>query len=137
MKFDSPSVLNPETNQFEPLTIDDLAGLGRSSSNGIAGARFSSSNQSAAWASVTDAPESGKKLVITDIVISVDTDMRVDFSVESANGTIIESVYMKASTTANLVTRAKRKLATADKKLQVKTSASGNITVNAYYYSEA
>lgn len=103
---------------------------------GIAGARFTSADQSGAVASVTSAPTSGQKLVITDIIISVDSAMRVDFNCESS-GTVIETVYMAANSTVNLITRSKRKLATADKKLQVQTSASGNISVNAFYYSEA
>jgi hypothetical protein len=107
------------------------------SANGIAGVRFTSADQSGAFASVTSAPTSGQKLVITDIIISVDTAMRVDFAVESATGTVIESIYMAANSTVNVITRSKRKLATADKKLQIKTSASGNISVNAFYYSEA
>lgn len=110
-------------------------GASWTTANGIAGARFTSADQTAAVASVTSAPTSGQKLVITDIIISVDTAMRVDFTVESS-ATVIESVYMAANSTVNLITRSKRKLATADKKLQVKTSAAGNISVNAFYYSE-
>lgn len=113
------------------------AGANWTAGNGIAGARFTSADQSAAAAVVTSAPTSGQKLVITDLIISVDTAMRVDFSVESSAGTVIESIYMAANSTVNLVTRSKRKLATADKKLAVRTSASGNISVNAFYYSEA
>lgn len=111
------------------------AGAGWTATCGIAGARFTSADQSGAVASVTDAPISTKKLVITDLIISVDTAMRVDFSVESS-ATVIESVYMSANSTVNLITRSKRKLATADKKLQVQTSIAGNISVNAFYYSE-
>lgn len=111
-------------------------GAAWTTATGIAGARFTSADQSGAVASVTSAPTSGQKLVITDIVISVDTAMRVDFTVESASGTVIESIYMAANSTVNLITRGKRKLATADKKLQVRTSVSGNISVNAFYFSE-
>lgn len=103
---------------------------------GVAGARFTSADQSAAVASITDAPTSGQKLVITDIEISVDTAMRVDFK-EETTGTIISSIYMAASSTVHLITRSKRKLATVNKKLQVQTSATGNISVVAFYYSEA
>ncbi len=118
----------------KPVPVSD-AGPAWTTSNGIAGARFTSVDQSAAVASVTDSPTSGKKLVITDIIISVDTAMRVDFTVESS-ATVIETIYMAANTTVNVITRGKRKLATADKKLQVKTSVAGNISVNAFYYSE-
>lgn len=103
--------------------------------NGVAGARFTSADQSGAVASVSDAPTSGQKLVITDCVISVDTAMRVDFSVESS-ATVIETVYMAANSTVNLVTRAKWKLPTVNKKLQIQTSVAGNISVNPRYHSE-
>lgn len=103
---------------------------------GVAGARFTSADASGAAASVTDAPTSGQKLVITDIEISVDTAMRVDIK-EETSGTIIASIYMAANTTVNLCTRSKRKLATANKKLQIQTSVAGNISVGAFYYSEA
>lgn len=105
-------------------------------SHGISGAIFSSANLSSGFIPITDAPVSGSKLVITDIIISVDTDMKVDFAVESATGVIIESVYMKASDSANIVTLAKRKLPTADKKLMAKSDTAGNISINPYYYSE-
>jgi hypothetical protein len=112
------------------------AGPSWTTSSGIAGVRFTSADQSAA-AVVTSAPTSGQKLVITDLIVSVDTAMRVDFSVESAASTIIESIYLAANVPVNLITRGKRKLGTADKKLAVRTSAAGNICVNAFYYSEA
>lgn len=102
---------------------------------GVSGARFTSANQSGGVASVTDAPTSGQKLVITDIEISVDTAMRVDLK-EETTGTILASVYMAANSTVNLCTRSKRKLATVNKKLQVITSVSGNVSVGCYYFSE-
>lgn len=117
-----------------PIPVYD-AGSNWTVVHGVSGARFTSADQTAAVASVTDAPTSGKKLVVTDIIISVDTAMRVDFTEESS-ATVIESIYMAANSTVNLITRSKRKLATANKKLQVKTSAAGNISVNAFYYSE-
>jgi hypothetical protein len=122
---------------YRQATAHDLAGMGGEVSHGVSGARFSSSNLSTAFSGITDAPTSGQKLVITDIIISTDADMRVDFATEGATGTILESIYMKAGDSANLTTRGKRKLPTADKKLMAKTSATGNITLNPYYYSEA
>jgi hypothetical protein len=103
---------------------------------GVSGARFTSANQSAAAASVTDAPTTGQKLVVTDILVSVDTAMRVDLK-EETSGTIVASLYLPANGTVQFTPRSKLKLATANKKLQVQTSASGNIAVTAFYYSEA
>lgn len=105
-------------------------------SRGIAGARFSSADQSAAVASVTDAPTAGQKLVITDLLISSDTALRLDFNIESS-ATVIETVYMAANETKQITVRSQWKLGTADKKLQVQASAAGNISITPFYFSEA
>lgn len=102
---------------------------------GVSGARFLSANQSASPAAVTDAPTAGKKLVITDIVLSVDAAMRVDFK-EETTGTVFFSVYMGANSAGQITPRSELKLPTADKRLQVQTSAPGNIAVTVFYYSE-
>lgn len=111
-------------------------GMGGGSSYGVAGARFTSADQSGAVAAVSDAPTTGQYLVITDIIVSVDTAMRVDFSTETT-GTIHIGLYLPANSAMQITPRAKLKLPTADKKLMVRTSAAGNITVTAGYYSEA
>lgn len=103
---------------------------------GVAGARFTSANASAADAAVTDAPTAGQKLVPTDVLISVDTAMRVDLK-EETSGTVIASIYMAANTSQQITFRSKVKLATADKKLMVRTSVAGNIAVTTAYFSEA
>lgn len=103
---------------------------------GVSGARFTSADQSAAVASITDAPTSGQKLVITDLLISSDTALRLDFTVESS-ATVIETVYMAANETKQITLRSIWKLPTANKKLQVQASAAGNISLTPYYYSEA
>ena len=99
-------------------------------------ARFTSADQSGADADVTAAPTGSQKLVITDIVVSVDTAMRVDFKEETA-GTVFLSLYLAANGSAQITPRSIFKLNTADKKLQVRTSASGNIAVTVWHYSEA
>lgn len=111
------------------------AGPAWTTSRGIAGARFTSADQSAAVASITDAPTSGQKLVITDLLISSDTALRLDFNVESS-ATVIETVYMAANETKQITLRSIWKLPTANKKLQVQASAAGNISLTPYYYSE-
>lgn len=103
---------------------------------GISGARFTSADASGAVASVSDAPTSGQKVVVTDILVSVDTATRVDFKCETS-GVVVASIYLPASGVAQITPRSKFKLATADKKLQIQTSAAGNIAVTAFYYSEA
>lgn len=101
---------------------------------GVSGARFLSANQSASPAAVTDVPAVGKKLVITDIVFSVDTAMRVDFKEE--DGDIVLTAYMGANSAGQITPRGKLKLTTAGKRLQAQTSVAGNIAVTAFYYSE-
>jgi len=113
------------------------AGAAWTTVRGVSGVPFTSADQHSAVASVTDAPTSGQKLVITDLVISVDTAMSVSFTIESNATVIYGPFYLAANQTVNLVTRGKLKLGTADKKLQVKTSVAGNISVLPLYYSEA
>jgi hypothetical protein len=112
------------------------AGAAWTSVWGVSGAPFTSADAHSAAAAVTDAPTSGQKLVITDIVVSVDTAMSVTFTCETT-AAVIAKFYMAANGVAQISTRSKRKLATADKKLMVQTSVAGNIVVNVGYYSEA
>ena len=103
---------------------------------GVSGAAVVSADASTATA-VTDAPTAGQKLVITDIIFSVgSTALTVEFEIETA-ATIYFTVYCAANTTYQITPRSKLKLATADKKLMVDTSAAGNISVTVFYYSEA
>ena len=78
------------------------------------------------------------ELVITDLVVSVGTDMSVTFK-EETSGTVIFGPWYCAANSGPIqfTPRGKKKLPTMDKKLQVITSAAGNITVSASYYSEA
>jgi hypothetical protein len=111
-------------------------GAGWTSVFGVSGARYTSADRSGSAASITDAPTSGQKLVITDVVISVDTAMRVDLK-EETSGTVLASIYMAANSAQQFTPRSKLKLATADKKLQLQTSVAGNVAATAFYFSEA
>ncbi len=133
IQIDTSSALPAGSNTIGGTTD---SGPHWSSVFGVSGARFTSADQSASAASVTDAPTAGQKLVITDLVVSVDTAMRVDFK-EETSGTVLLSLYMAANSSAQVTPRSKLKLATADKRLQVQTSAAGKIAVTAFYYSEA
>ena len=87
---------------------------------------------------VTDAPTSGQKLVITDLIISTSTAMQVTFKCETTNAPIIGPLDLSASVPLQLTTRSKAwKLATADKHLQILTSVSGSIMIDPHYFSEA
>jgi len=113
------------------------SGLTQTTVRGVAGVPFTSADQSGSTASVTDAPTSGQKLVITDLILSSDTALSLSFSIESSATVIYGPIYLAAGSSTVLVTRGKFKLGTADKKLQVKASVAGNISVLALYYSEA
>lgn len=116
------------------LTRD--AGAGWTSVFGVAGVAFTSADATTA-AAVTDAPTSGQKLVITDIMVSSDTAMFVIFHEESTAGTIFFKVWVAANGFVQITPRSKLKLPTADKKLMVDASVAGNISVSAIYHSEA
>jgi len=117
-----------------PEAVKD-GGPGWESVFGVSGARFTSANQSASAASVTNAPTTGQKLVITDVLISVDTAMRVDLK-EETSGTVLASLYLPANGTVQFTPRGKLKLATVNKKLQLQTTVSGNVATTVFYYSE-
>lgn len=102
---------------------------------GVSGAAFTSSDQSGGVAAVTDAPASGKKLVVVDLIVSVDTAMSVTFT-EETSGTTLLVLYMAANTTQHIKPTGKLKLATADKKLNVQTGAAGNVACTVQYRSE-
>lgn len=101
---------------------------------GVSSHAFTSSDARSVVA-VTDAPTSGQKLVLTDLVYSVDTAMSLTFT-EETSGTIKFVLYLPARSAGQITLRGKVKLA-ADKKLMVQASDPGNVAVTASYYSEA
>lgn len=104
---------------------------------GVAGVPFTSADQHSAVASVTDAPTTGQKLCIDDLIFSTDTAMNVTFKEETSGTVVFGPWYVAANTTLQVTLRGKKKLPTVNKKLQVITSVAGNITVQAGYHSEA
>ncbi len=112
------------------------AGPAWTSVHGISGVPFTSSDQHSAAANCTDAPTTGLKLVITDLVFATDTAMNVTFKEETSGTVIAGPFYVAANSTVQLTPRSIAwKLATANKHLQVITSVSGNIMVDAFYFS--
>ena len=102
---------------------------------GVSGAAVVSSDMTTA-AAVTDAPTTGQKLVIVDIVVSTDTAMFILFA-EETTGTIRFKVFLPANGTVQITPRGKVKLATANKKLTADASVAGNVAITTTYYSEA
>jgi len=103
---------------------------------GVSGVPKTSADQHSAVASCTDAPVSGQKLVIDDIFVSVDTAMSVTFKCETTGTVVAGPFYLAANSSMQITPRGKKKLATADKKLQFITSGAGNIMVDVGYHSE-
>ena len=124
-----------DVSSAAPLPASDN-GPGWTQVFGVSGARFTSADASTA-AAVTDAPTSGQKLVIDDIVFAVgSTAMQVDFQIETA-ATVFLTFYCAANTLMQFTPRGKFKLPTADKKLMVKASVAGNVAVTVFYHSES
>jgi hypothetical protein len=87
-------------------------------------------------ADISPAPTSGEYLVITDIVISSDTQMLFVFQ-EETSGTVIGAVRLPADGSAQITPRGTWILPVADKKLQGDASASGNVYLTVFSHSEA
>ena len=87
-------------------------------------------------ADLTVAPTGGQKLVITDIIISSDTQMLFVF-LEETSATVIGAVRLAEDATIQITPRSKWKLPVADKKLQGDASIAGNVYLTIFYYSEA
>ena len=86
-------------------------------------------------ADLTTTPTGGQKLVITDILISSDTQMLFVFQ-EETSGTIIGAIRLAADATIQITPRSGWKLPVADKKLQGDASTAGNVYITVFYYSE-
>lgn len=111
------------------------SGFANDNSFGVSGAAVVSANMTTA-ADVTNAPTSGEKLVIVDIIASADTAMSLLFE-EETSGTDIVKVFIPANGVVQITPRGKIKLATANKKLTAKASVAGNVAVTVTYYSES
>lgn len=85
---------------------------------------------------LTTAPTSTEKIVIDDLIVSVDTDMNISFT-EETTGTEILKLYLSANVPPQLTLRNGIKLDTADKKLKATASVAGNIAIFASWHSEA
>lgn len=91
---------------------------------------------STARTAVTPAPTTGQYLVVDDIIMSSDTALSVTFSREDANSTAVMKIYMPANGTVQLTPRGMFKLSTVTKKLNAKTSATGNVAMTVFTHSE-
>lgn len=91
-----------------------------------------SADATGAGVPVTIEPETGHSLAITDLVISVDTEMSLVFQDTSMTPLRIFKVFMPANSTIQITPRGWYQLATG-KQLYVVASAAGNIAVTSFY----
>lgn len=119
-----------------PLPVAS-AGSAFTSSFGVSSARVSSADATTA-VSVTDAPTSGQKIVIDDVLLTNHSAVTLQLNlICETSGVVIASFSMLTETTFQWSPVGRVKLATADKKLQVQADAAGQIYVTATYHSEA
>lgn len=109
------------------------AGLAFQSRRGIAGVPFASADASGSAAAVTDTPDAEHVLNITDLLISSDADLRLDFT-EETTGTVVCKVYVAAGQTLQFTPRGNWPLWTKGKRLMVQASAAGNISILPFYF---
>lgn len=124
---------------FSTQSVPSAVSIGATADNGPAWTSaylFTASADATGGVDITTAPTSGKKIVVTDILISANVAMYVSF-LEETSSTEIGRVYLPASGSAQITPRSTWKLPTANKKLRIDASAAGAVAVTCWYYSEA
>lgn len=122
-----------ETNGTVIGVLDRLRGV--DVSLGVSGTPFHSANASAAPAAVTDAPTAGKRICVTDLMVSVAVALTVTIS-EETSGKVLMIMNLAPYQTVSVNLKGKFKVPTADKRLMVQTNQAGIIDVWCQYYSE-
>jgi hypothetical protein len=119
-----------------PFSVVD-GGSGVTTVWGVSGVPVNNADMTAGTL-VTDVPTTSQKIVVDDILISVSADMNVTLKEETSGTVLFGPWYCSAKSGPIQVTlRGKKKLATANKRVQAFASVAGNITVHLGYHSEA
>lgn len=111
------------------------SGAAWTSSFGVSGESVTSADATSTPLVITDAPTSGQKIVLDDIEISSAVQTLITVRTTTSNK-ILGRYRLPADGTIQVTTRGKKKSLTADKTLEVISSAAGNIYVGACYHSE-
>ena len=145
MTIQVPAACEPElANKPEcvrlAVIIDQLVqlngGAAAGYSFGVAGVPFTSADQSAAAAAITDAPGVASKLFAGYVDVSVGATAQAITLSEETSGTVIAGpIYMAANSTLRISIN--RLLATTNKKLMIRSSAAGNISALAAWRAVA
>jgi hypothetical protein len=120
-----------------PFSVVD-GGFGPASVWGVGGVPVASTDMSAGVV-VTDAPASGKHIVVDDMLLSIGA-VAMDVTLkEETTGTVLFGPWHCPANSGPLqiTTRGKKRLATADKRVVAFGSVAGSLTVHLGYHSEA
>lgn len=105
---------------------------------GVSDAPVASADMSSAT-NVSDAPTSGQKIVIDDVILTNRTTgaLECTLTCETTGAVVMGPLQVPANSSIQITLRGKRKLATADKKVKATWSAAGNVNVLIGFHSEA
>lgn len=122
-----------------PAGANTIGGTKDAGSSWVAEHKVVNSANATAGVAVTDVPTGGQKRVMVEFVITTDTAMSITLKEETSATVMHGPFYLLGSSTIQIVPRSQpaSKLATADKRYMVWSSAIGNITVETWTYSEA
>jgi hypothetical protein len=125
---------NQGTANATPWPTSD-AGPSWTSKYGVSGAAAVSANASSTPLVITDAPTSEQKIVLDDLILSVDTAMTL--ILRTTTGVVIlAKFYLPANAVIQITPRGRIKAPTKNQTLELLASASGNIAATAVFHSE-
>ncbi len=101
---------------------------------GVSGATVATTDNT--LTAVTDAPTSGQKIVVDDVIVSVDAACNLLFEIETT-GTDLFRLAFAGAGSVQFTPRGKLKIATVDKKMTSKASTTVNAWITVLYHSEA
>lgn len=121
----------------DPSCVPSLdAGHWFATQRGVNGLPVPSDDARSGGIFISDSPTTGQRIVLHDLLLSVEGDATVTIF-EETTGTVIHGpLYLAARTTLQLTLRGKTKLPTADKRLKLVTAEEVNLSAEAIYHSE-
>lgn len=122
-------------NDQSPIPTKD-AGPNWTSVWGVAGVPVTTAT-TFSTAAVTDAPTSGQKICVDDIIVSTDAATTITLLEETSGTVMFGPWYLPANSgPLQISVRGKKKLATANKKLVATSVGAAHVTVQVGYHSE-
>jgi hypothetical protein len=100
---------------------------------GVNGAPVTSADASSTPLVITDAPHSGKRIVLDDLELSVDTKMTLTLRTVSDHQ-IIGYYHLAADSFIQVTTRGLKRAPAANRALELLASAAGNVWATALYH---